>query len=618
MQVGDTYTVQNYVIPEGFGFVAQIESQDNTIVTVSDNVVTAVREGNTNLILSCGDYSELLPVYVGTQIVNTGSLSFKDSRNIKDIIFCGAPTTLQVGEEWAIEGIGISSEGVAWDWYYDENALIYSSDNPSVATVEFGVVTARSVGNATITVSNMNGTVNKSYVLTVEEENKWWESVTDEETYSPSSVESTFEGFQSVINEAVEGGYKKLLFPQGEYTLTPTTTPIELPANMCIDFNGSLVKMAQDNDLIVNGTAYTTFHADDKDNLIIINGTFYGECCYEWSVDNPYPYHVEHELMFDIVGGNRSRMINCEVSYGAGFSVNVGHGWLAGTRKAFKLTNVEAGGINDDGTNNDDVTDTFRSIDYIALNTLDKEQPWTFGNFQGYGGYAYLYSRLFSIWFFDSEYNLIQNYKHLRQFGFYDLPPGAEYCKIEFYQTSAPTSSDSDFGGIAHLMSRPRSYGFRFENCTFKRSVSTGLLAMGDMTILDNCYFEDCGIIDPASSIDWEDGGQATHSCIVRHCTFRRTILGGAADGWCALRSVNSSSLVWHDNIFDKTPIDIRSNTEWFRFYRNWFNTTIGLNSKYDAVFAGNALLDAPTIGTIEGSNSQIFMADNTICVDAD
>ena len=617
MQVGDTYTVKNYVNPEGFGFVADIKSQNDEIITISDNIVTAVKEGNTNLILSCGDYSELLPVYVGTQIVNSESLSFKN-RSIKDIIFCNAPTTLQIGEEWAIEGIGVNSEGVLWDWYYDENALIYYSDNSYVATVEFGVVTARNPGTATIIATNIDGTVKKSYVLTVEEENRWWENLTDEETYSPSAIESTFEGFQSAIDYAVENGYKKILFPQAEYILVPTTTPIELPENMCLDFNKSVIKMAQNNDLINSKTAYTTFNADSKDNIIIMNGTFYGECYYDWSTENPCPYHVEHELMFNIVGGKRGRMINCEVSYGPGFSVNCGHGYLGNTRKAFKLDNVKAGGINEDGTNNDDSSYTFRSADYIALNTLDKRFPWTLGNFQGYGGYAYLYSRLFSIWFFDASYRLIKCYKYLRQFAFYELPSGAEYCKIEIYQTSAPASADPDYNGIAHLMSRPYSFGFRFENCTFRRSVSTGLLAMGDMTILDNCYFEDCGIIDPAASIDWEDGGQATHSCIVRHCTFRRTILGGAAAGWCALRSVNSSSLVWHDNVFDKTSIDIRSNTEWFRFYRNWFNTTIGLNSKYDAVFAGNALLDNPTIGLIEGSNSQIFMADNTICVDVD
>ena len=615
MQVGDTYTLKNYVVPSGFDFIANIESLDSSIVTVQDNVIKALKEGKTNLKLTCGDYEELLPVYIGTQIVNKNGLSFKTERELSDITLCNIPAELQVGDEWAIEGIGISKNDVAYDWYYDENALTYASNNTNVATIEFGVITARSAGDVVITVSNISHTFEKKYNLHIVDENKWWETINEEQTYRPTSVEATFEGFQKAIDDCKDGNCKKIIFPKNEYVLDPTKTPIQLPSDICIDFNNSVVKMKKDNSLVTSKTAYTTFKADNKDNLIIMNGIFYGECCYDWSKENPYPYHVEHELMFDICGGKRGRMINCEVSYGPGFSVNVGHGWLGNTRTAFKYDNVESGGLKDEGTNDDAATNTFRSKNFINLSRIDKTVPWTFGNFQGYGGYAYLYSRLFSIWFFDSEYKFIEKQMYLRQFAFYNMPQNAAYCKIEFYQKNAPTGYEGDFGGIAHIMNKPYNYAFKFDKCVFKRSVSTGLLAMGDMTIIDNCYFEDCGVIDPASSIDWEDGGQATHSCIVRHCKFKRTILGGAAEGWCALRSVNSSSLAWHDNIFDKTPIDIRSNTEWFRFYRNHINTTVGLSSKYDAVFAGNAMLSAPTIGTIEGSNSQIFNVDNTICI---
>lgn len=613
MQVGDAYTLQSYVIPRGFDYKPEISIEDETIANVENGIITALKDGSTNVIMKCNDYSERFPLVVGTQIYNTDDLEFYD-RDFKDILLVNPPKDMYVGEEFAIEAIGISSTGVPWTWNGDANTIFFKSSNTSVATVQFGVVRAISTGTATITAYNSDNTVAKSYDVTVTEENRWWENVEDSKIYKPEKINNTFDDFQTHINYAANNGFKKFVIPKNTYVLTPTDTPITIPENLCIDFNNSIIKMAESNQFITSKTGYATFDVTDKKNVILMNGTFYGENVYDWSKSNPAPNHIEQECMLRIIGNcEGTHVINCEFSYSPGFNVVVGHHFLLNTRTALKYTNVEKGGINEDGTNNDTATNTYRTKDFIDLSWLDLNIPFTLGNMQGYGGYAYMYSRLYTVWFFDSNKELISSIKYARQFAFYNFPSNAKYAKVEFYQTFAPTSGDGDFGGIAHFISVHRLRRLYFENCKFNRNTSTGLCPGGDRVILDNCYMEDSGILDPAACLDWEDGGQMMHSWILRNSKFKNTL---GHPGYCGIRSPRSSSLVMHDNIFDETAISIADETEWFRIYRNWIKADVTLSTKYDSVFAGNSLVKSAVVKTVGGSKSQLFMADNYICID--
>lgn len=608
MQVGDSYKIRSKVLPDGFGFTAKLSSDSENIMISNENII-AKKEGTANLILSSGKIEKKIPIHIGTQIINTKELSFL-GRNIKDIILTEIPDHMYVGDEYALEGIGISADGIPWDWYNDANEINYLSNDTNIATIQFGVIKAIKEGTAKITAENIDKTITKTFEVKILKKENWWESLTEEEIYKPEIVDSSFEGFQHLIDTAKSSGFKKVIIPENIYVLDPKDTPISLVNDFCIDFNNSKIMMKENNEMVVNNTPYITFEIRNKKNCIFMNGTFYGENYYQYSEDNISPHHIEHEVMLNMVGScDGTHIINCEFSYSPGFNVIVDNERVYKTRQPLKLNNIEAGSINEDGSVNIDNTDgVFRTINYISLKTLINK-TFCLGNFQGYSGWPYMYSRLYNIYFYNETFEFISCLKYCKQYSFYEKPENAIYCKIEFFQSSKPTECDPDFGGIAHIVSVNVMKYIYIENCTFKNCVSTGLIPSGDGIIVDNCVFENCGSIDPAASIDWEDYGQTCHSCIIRNCVFGNTI----GKGYCALRSVASNSLTMHDNIFNNTELDIRSSSEWFRIYHNYCNCDVNLNSKYSSIFAGNEILSEPTVGLVEGAKSNIYIIDNTV-----
>ena len=609
LQVGDT--IRNlYAVPypEYKDMYVDIsESNDLNFWDIGSNSIKAKKNGNTKIKLeTVSNITKEIDTVIGQQIYDPSDFSY-NQRSISDIYIVNPPSILTVGQEYAVEAIGISSSGPFWNATEDPNSFTFETLTPDICSVKFGVVTALKEGEGKIKIKDLNSDLSKTISITVMVPDKWWENMDESLTYSPNVVAASYSGFQTAINYAKDNGYKKLVFPSQEYIIDPKESPISIPSNICLDFNGSIIKMKKDNSFVQNTTAYTLFDISSKDNVILINGHIYGENVWESSDENPYKYHNEHELLIHIHGNcTGCKMINMDVSYGPGFTVTIEHERTS-LWNIFKLTDIEAGDLNDNGEpiSGDQV---YRTKSYKEINIGDENGYVSFGNFQGYSLYK-LYARLISVYWFDESHTLLRKDKYVRQYAFYTPPEGVKYVKITVKQPNAPDYADPDFGGFLHMIPYKRCFGTEVINCTFKRSVSTAILAWGDGTIVDNCVFEECGFLDPASSIDWEDYGYMQHSVIVRNCKF----IKGKAVG--SLISNASSSLVFHDNIFDGVPIDIRSETEFFRMYHNICRSQIKLSSKYDSVFAGNILSSDPVIGTIN-NNLQIFRADNFKLID--
>lgn len=614
-----------YAIPEprlSDVYVELSEDNDSSFWDIEYGVATAKKNGTTELKLETIDnITKNVDVVIGRQLYNQNTLSY-NARSISDIHVVNQPEELYVGQEYAIEAIGLSSDGPVWNAGLDPNNLTFESLTPNIASVKFGVVTALAAGTAQIKIKDILSDVNKIVTINVAEEEKWWTAIAVAETYSPTTIASSYAGFKTAFDYAKKNNYKKIVIPNGEYVISPESTPISVPSDICIDFNDAVIKMKNDNEFVKNKTAYTLFDVSSENNVILMNGHIYGENVWDWdeTASKPFKYHNEHELLVHIRGECKGcKLINMDISYGPGFTVAIEHqryGKTVGnttnfTWSVFKLPTIEIGRLDDTGNPISGPNYSFRTNAFVKIQWADKQGACSFGNYQGYSLY-HLYSRLLNVYWFDAEYKFLRKDTWARQYAFYYPPEGAEYMKISFEQPDRPTYADPDFGGFLHMAIFGRCYHTEVLNCTFRRSVSTGLLAWGDGTILDNCLVDECGYMDPASSIDWEDYGYMNHSVIVRNCVFRK-----GSSNVCAgtLTSHASSSLVFHDNIFDETTIDIRKETEFFRMYHNICKCTVKLSSKYDSVVAGNLFSSEPQIGTTN-PNLQIFRADNEVIVD--
>lgn len=609
MQVGDTIS-NLYAFPYPLYkdmYIDISEDNDPDFWEIDARHIKAKKNGNTKLKLETLDNvkKEILTA-IGRQIYNPSDFSY-NQRSISDIYIVNPPSEMITGQEYAVEALGISASGPFWNATEDPNSLTFESITPEICSAKFGVITAIKEGTGIIKITDVNSKISKTITVEVNSVNEWWNNIETSKIYSPSSVDSSYYGLQTAINYAKENGYKKIILPLKEYIIDPEETPVSIPSDICIDFNGSVIKMKNDNEFVKNKKGYTFLDVSSKNNVIFINGSIFGENVWESSDSKPYKYHNEHELLIHIHGNCKGcKLINMNVSYGPGFTVTIEHdrGIL---RSVFKTSEIESGDLDNNG-NPIEADQCYRTKSFKEISQNDNSEYVSFGNFQGYSLYR-LYARLISVYWFDENYSLLRKDKYVRQYAFYTPPENAKYIKISFRQPNPPNYSDPDFGGFLHMLSYKRCFGTEVINCTFKRSVSTAILPWGDGTIVDNCIFDECGFIDPASSIDWEDYGYMQHSVIVRNSRFVKGVAVGT------LISNQSSSLVFHDNIFDGVRIDIRGETEFFRIYHNICRSEIKLSSKYDSVFAGNIISSDPVIGTVN-TNLQIFMADNFKLID--
>lgn len=550
----------------------------------------------------------------------------KRIRNINEILIVNPISQMYVGDEYVLWAIGLQDESentFRWDMRGDNNSVSITSSNNSIISCQFGVLFANSVGTATITVKYIGQNISKQIeVNVVERPNINSDSLkilnVDLNTYNLNNTGTSDTGTantQGIINifkYASENNYDKIIFPTGTYNIQGDVGTISYPSNMIVDWNNSIIQLEFRKNKNIsewhgiragNEYAYKMFNIENVENLSVLNGKFYAE-----NYISDKKYHIEHEQTLELTGSKNVNIVNCEFSYAPGF--NVGLGYKLYTRIPFKLNNAEIGGYTDAGENNDNISTRFRCKDYIDISSLHNYNTNTFGVgcMQGYGGYAYVVGRIYNIYFFDDNKQFISKLNNCLQFEYYEFPSTAKYCKIEFYQNFLPASGDPDFGGIVHIFAVSKLQNIIFKNCKFQETMSTGISPQGgNNVILDGCEFINCGYYDPASHIDWEDGGQHIHGHIVKNCKF--ICNNGQVK---QVISVKSRNIAMFDNEFQDTTLDFRTDSENYRIFKNnWTKnksgcTKISLSAKTDAVVAYNSYIKGITfnIGTTYGDNT--------------
>lgn len=124
-------------------------SSDENIATVKEGVVTAKDIGNATITVSTedGKYKDTCTV----SVVKEGTPTDSDNIPITSISLNKSSLSLYIGDTQTL--VATIAPNNATD-----KSLVWSSSNPSIATVENGKIIAKAVGSATITVSNIDGT----------------------------------------------------------------------------------------------------------------------------------------------------------------------------------------------------------------------------------------------------------------------------------------------------------------------------------------------------------------------------------------------------------------------------------------------------------------------------
>lgn len=601
MNKNDKVTLSYGVTPEIFKDSVVIESNDTSIATVKGNVITAINEGEARLTLTFANATFEIVVYVGKEVSDVDKVSIEalSDRTVNKILIVNEidfPETFYPDDEFAVYALGIDTTNPIPYKYSDKNMLKFTSNNTDVCTVEFGVLHTNNPGTATITISNLEETVTKEITVNVIETPA---PLADYDIYkcddrkfgiynNNTNATSTTEGLKNAMDYAVAQGYKKIVFNKGEYAIDPKKCPISIPSNLEVDFSDSEVYTPT----TAPANTYVVFSCHDVENVKIVHVHTHGEN-YKGS-----HFHSEGNILMNIDGGCENiKVEDSSFTHCPGFNFNLGYR-IQGAVAVFKLANVEQGSLSDNGEALDDnITSHFRSKDYIDLTRLEADE-FGLGNMQGYQGYTYMTSRLYNIYFYDENKLFISALKWCIQYQTYKKPSNAKYCKIMFFQETAPTKSDPDYFGIAWIYNIKNPRNIYITRCTLEQNVSCGLSPQGGRhLVVSDCDFINNGHIDPSSQIDWEDGRIHMQGHIIRRNRFINT-----TSYTCQIVSTASRDISFHDNYVERCQYKIGAEAQNTRTFRNVFKKCgINYNNKADCVFIGNTYTQEPTFGTPQG-----------------
>ncbi|MFD0587827.1 fibronectin type III domain-containing protein [Paenibacillus sp. GCM10027627] len=579
-------------------------------VTVDSNgLLTGINNGQTEVLVTSTINGQSFQNYVPVTVGNIADTAPTSARTVNGISLNKTTETLEVGQSYPAMATTLPFD------VFNDNIVIWESSNPSVCTVNFGVLKGISEGASTITVYDGTKTFSKSFTVNVVSP-----SIT---TIQPSEIfhvdaiyfgistnnsdaKNTTNGIQNALNHASSNGFRKVVFPKGAYLITPEARTIYPPTNLIIDFSDSTLNIAQNN---LSPKGYTMFKLENVSYTKILNMHLYGER------DSVVNVSDAHETCISVYFDNayKSGLENCTISKSPGFNI-VGHNTRGADQPGRHPSkdNWEAGQLNDSTGATDDSVLTYCFRNKTFLNVSGLSDNYLLGYTQGYFAYTHLRSRLYSIYWYDQNYNFIVAHKHRLQYYRYSKPVGAHYAKIVIYQESLPISQDSDFNAVAMLRSYKMPTGCFIRNCTIEDNNSCGIAITGgtEWIIEDNTFARN-GKRMPSCDIDWEDGWELSVGDVCRGNTFNSpsgVIISGG------------NSIALYDNVFNFSNLHVWERVANFRIYNNYFNgkggnRNLALNTSADSHFARNILKNVTYTKGVQhlGASYQVRDTSNTL-----
>lgn len=593
------------------------QSGNQGFVTVDENgVLTGVNDGETNFSITAKFNNQTYTEYVKVKVGEVLSTPPSSSRVINGMSINRKTDSIEVGEHFVVMATALSSN-LPYD-VINDNIVYWESSNPTVASVQYGVVEGKGEGKAILTAYDATRSHSKSFELTVTK--PVIETITNAETYivplaqyqitsnNTNSVNTT-NGIQQALDYASTNNFKKVVFLKGNYLVTPKARTIQFPTNMTIDFSDSIINIEPSS---LTSTGYRMFLMNNVVNTKLIRAHIFGEVD-STTVNNS----VESCISLLIEDCLNSGIEGCTFSKSPGFNVITGTRQNMNMGKATKSISVsrfnfEGGNINEQGQTDNSLTmNYYRYNQFMDISGLG--EYYLLGYTQGYHGYPYLRSRLYSIHFYDLNYQHINSQMFNLQYYNYPKPANARYAKIVVYQETPPTGGDTDFGGaVAFLrtIGMPRNCYIR--NCTFEANFSTGLALCGGQGwhIEGNTFSNNKGRM-PSCDIDWEDGWEHMVGDVLNNNSFNSPLGVIMSAG---------ASLSAFQNTFNRSALTVWGRTQNWRIFNNFFNgktsvTSPDLSTQGDSVFARNILKNISTysIKTLhENPNYKIHNLSNS------
>ncbi|WP_338789121.1 chitobiase/beta-hexosaminidase C-terminal domain-containing protein [Metabacillus sp. FJAT-53654] len=593
------------------------QSGNEGYVTVDNNgILTGVSDGETNVSVTATYddqiFTEYVIVKVGGRVVSPPS----STRTIVGMSINRKTHTLNVGENFVVMATALSSE-LLYDVFHD-NIVHWESSDPSVANVQYGVVEGVSPGTATLTAYDATRTYSESFDITIV--NKIEPPLTEAEIYyvdvnkysmklDNTDSTNTTNGIQNALDHAATNGYKKIVFPQGTYLISPAVRTIYPPPNIIIDFRNSILNIEPS---VLTATGYKMFYFTNVVNTKLIRAHVYGERDLT-TIQNS----VEGCISVLIDDCKNTGLEFCTFSKSPGFNVITGtlrNRNMGKTTQSISVSrfNFEPGNLDVNGNiDNSKTTNYYRYNQYMDVSGLG--EYYLLGYTQGYHGYPYLRSRLYSIHFYDQNFNHIDSQMYNLQYYNYSKPPNSKYAKIVIYQEASPLSGDNDFNGAVafiRTMGMPRNCFIK--NCTFKDNFSTGLAMCGGQGwIIEDNTFSNNGGRMPGCDIDWEDGWEHMVGDVLKNNSFNSRLGVILSAG---------GSLAVFNNTFNQSTMTVWSRTQNFRICNNVFNGKGSLINDFkaqgDSVLARNIFTNAATYSTgilHTGADYKVHDISNTI-----
>lgn len=521
-------------------------------------------------------------------------------------------SSIEVGREYVLIGYVIPA------YWLQDNLVEFTSSDPDVASVTFGVLKGNSTGTATITCKAIGTNYTDSFTVTVAAATETtYESSEIYQMAAPAATDATTVTlwFRDAIAAASAGGYKKLLFPEGEgtYYMTPEAilgsdtsvgtsidrTCLYIPSNLCVDLNGCTIQ--------INKSVWSTYNTGTGsqggytficfgnssaycENSSIINGTISGEV-------NQLPTITsgnEHTRSIHLCNAYNCEIRGLELCNSPGFNAGTSCGSIGGIGDAvyFKHDDglCEAGGFDDSGQPRNEpmswrTTDSWLTSWKSKFQTMiankAKSKYYQIGSVWGKTA-EFCDTTTYDILWYNSSDELILVSRNQMVYYSYEFPEGASYAKLVLHQDGKPTGSNGfQSYCFAPLFQVSEAINCRIVSCNIHNNTSTGVaLTGGQHCSVRGCTFANNGYRDPSSHIDMEDNGDTMHGTIIAGNNF------STYQGY--VKFVKGRNVAIHSNSFSCYTDAGRAYG--FRIYGNSFWSSNGGPFAYsgDCVYAYN------------------------------
>lgn len=570
------------------------------------HVMWPIHEGATELAAGVGDGPPLVtvPVIVRPRVSMTGKIPTAPRRT--------TTTGIVVGNEGGVVKAGFVERIVAHLLPYDvlgSNPFTIKSSNPKVMSADDAtkVVEALKPGKAVITVS----TLDKKFMATVAYEVVKAPRPPAAKTYKieisrfplkyddEASANANSRTLQAALDYTKTEGFNHLLLEKGSTFYVEPSNTVYMVDGVQLDLNGSEILLRPNayggyaafkfGGRERHGKKANHFAGTDASNVVnnasIVNGTITGERDRKaefypgWHRDGK----TESGCTIIFEGGFNNGLRNMVVRKSVGFNIASSRGpYLTDCfyrEQGFSANRMEEGTFDAAGKPVDAAgfirTKAPVDISRIAAGTYIIGYPF------GYGGFPIVPCRIYDVWFYDAEMNLIASNRGQLRYRQYSVPAGVKFVHVAFYHDGIPEKKDA----FAYIESRHATLENYIIDCVISDNYSCGFAACGGVrwAIRGNTFRNNDGRM-PWCDIDWEDGWDYMQGDLIENNRFesRNNIYVCAGNGF-----------VYRNNIFFGN-VSFARRTRHYTFTGNRAESTrCNFNAQTDFYSANNLYRDS-------------------------